>query len=362
MSFSIGATANAVSANNTAITAPSWSSTPYVGSLLLITMATSRTTSLTYFGKAGSGTITGWNRFGEHTQNPNYPNRSVERFYKIADGTSADNPPVINGYSDNTTFASLAGTTSMFLMELRNNVVSGVCVGSWDVTNAYGLGSGTTLSTTYAQGNSVGTGTSLTLSVTSGIPETYAEGGLWIVAQTTSTLTAISNLDAAASINAAGTIAQGFKTLTVTSSALPATGSITTTLSGGAIETISAYAIGFNPPKTKTITGTASVAASRTATQLGTAYLRIAANYVTAAISGTADIAASIFKTQLGTAQIIPYTKISMGSGNNIDQVLGSPYFVLSGDIDGGGNTATTLTGGAPNLYTIAIDGGQAIT
>ena len=377
MTITAAAAMGAVSLTSQAIVypTPAWTGTRYVGSLLLMTCATSRVSATTYFGKPGTTTVVdGWTRFGEITQ-PGYPNRSIARFYRVADGTSLDSPPAVNGYSD-TAFATLAGITTVACIELRDGVVGTTCIGKWDLTNAYGLGINTVGNATttfptspvnYAQGTSVGTGTSVALNVAAGIPEGYGDGALWVVAQTAGALSALSGTDAsfvgAASGTTSGTIYQGLRALAVTAGALPAASFATTATNG--IQTISAYAVGFNPPKSATTPATARIAVAATATTPATAQLRLAANYRTATTPATARISAPATTTTTARARLLagPWAnKFLMGSGNNIDQVLGSPYFVLSGDLDGGGDTATTLTGGAKDLYTIAIDGGQAIT
>ena len=91
---------------------------------------------------------------------------------------------------------------------------------------------------------------------------------------------------------------------------------------------------------------TAGILATPTPTQAATASISITGDRAKRAIDATAAIDGPPWSP-----------KIIMGTGNTLDQALGTSYLELSGDIDGGGPPYD----GAYDTYTLVIDGGQAL-
>ena len=104
-----------------------------------------------------------------------------------------------------------------------------------------------------------------------------------------------------------------------------------------------------------TLTGTATesagavVSVTPTPTQLANAVLKVTA---TDGQPASAMVAGPPFSPL-----------ILMGPGNNLTEALGTSYFALSGDIDGGGPATPIRSGpatGALDLFTFVIDGGKS--
>ena len=421
-----------VTSGTATMASPTWSATPYVGSLLLMTASSVRSTA-TYFGYTGNIDPPGWTRFGTNLQY-GQGTRSLARFYRIADGTSLDTP-VVGGYSDSAR-TTLANVTYVLMMELQDGVIGGVCKGRWDVTNSAGY-LGSVLTSLYA--NQAGTGTSVTETVPSTWTESaYTDAALWAVGATNATTgySAGSGFDQAYNPITGCNQLQMFKQANA-----GVANSFVTNTTASSSSNIEAYVIGFTPATVRTATqqaisrlqtqpspqtqaGNARIAASQTSpvtaqsrisnagvfpqsafsristsltngqsanaqikaagsttwNQFGSARIQSSAAQVIASISrittspvlpqpATARVSNSRATSQPSLARVstsqslsnpanakidLPVwtNKILMGAGNTIDQVLSTAYFELSSDLDGGGAT---------DLYTIVLDGGQAL-
>ena len=368
----------------TGLVTPTWTggNTPYTGALLIMVVQSSRLSNLTYFGN-GNADPAGWNRFGSNLQAPS-SNRSCALFWRIAGtGGTTNDTPSIAGYSSDGAGripANYAGNTSVTIMELQDNIVGTTCFGKWDVTNANGLGMSSGTMATWNVANTAGTATTLTVGASSW-SDTYADTGLLVLAWHSGTLSSFTATPTTISpVTGGGSFIGGWD-------ACSSGANLTTTLTDTAASTRSllGYVVGFSPSTVRTptqpatariqslgtptqpatariqslgtphqpATGTITLGISRTATIGATA--RIAAIATSAPLTTMARISITGSNTILAGAKILgpPWSpKILMGTGNSIEQALGTSYFELSGDSDNGDSN---------DLYTIVIDGGQAL-
>ena len=350
---------------------PSWSATPAIGSLLLLEVTTSRTSAVTYFGLNGATTPTGWTQFGEATW-PTQSTKSCAQFYRIADGTASDTPTV-GGYSGSArTSGLLAGTTYVSMMELQGDtLIGGKVMGSWDLSNAAGLGGSAALA-----GNYWGVGTSQTLASGTSWTEPESEAALWCVIRS-NTVSATVNGTGFDSGQPSWTISTYGSISGINHSVTPGTSyTFGASMSSTCVLSMSIYVIGFTPTTnpTKTVDAGARIQGTSSTTIAAGGQIAPNAIYGSTTLAAGARIQAAATATvpagariQAGRSTTLaaggavqgPWSpKILMGTGNVLAEALGSQYFVLSGDIDGGDASSALATSAAP--FTYVIDGGQA--
>lgn len=373
MAIALGYTA---SDSGTGKRTPAWSNAPYVGSLLLMELTTSRTTA-TYFGD-GTATPTatnldpsGWVKFGD-TQQSTQATRNVAQFYRVATGGALDTPSV-GGYSDSAR-TTLAGTTYATIIELRDGVSGTTCLGSWDLTNANGIGKAVGTTAPYETYSALITTLTLTIT-TSSWSTPYTHAALWVIGQastaTWGTAPCLSLMDSVYAPFASGGSVNGVVGL-ASGTALSPVLTITAATGRG----MAAYVIGFNPTTypTTTLVAGARIQKTPAATLAAGAQIILNVSYPVVTLSATARVQAKASvpltagaRVQVTTtstiaagAQIAPVftPKILMGTGNALAEALGSQYFALSSDIDGGDSTSNQAN--SPTAFVYVIDGGRS--
>lgn len=372
MGITLGATGQGTSSTGATV-APSWSSTPYQGSLLVMEVVTNRTANPTYFGNGTNKDVNnnyapvGWTCFGDNQQQST-ANRSVAQYYKIA-GASEPSSVTVGGYSDSG-HTTLAGITAVTMIELRDGVSGSTCLGSWDLTNAMGIGIGVGATAPWSTSTSTGTTTTLTIGASSW-SSAYVDTGLLVIGQAGAAgITGLSACDS--TYGTTGYAILGIKATTSGSALSPVL-----TTSGTTNRGMAAYVIGFNPQITPTVTLSAGARLQTTPAKTLAAGGQIAAVafYGTQTLSAGARIQGSATAPALAAGARVrtaptstlaaggaiqgPWTpQILMGTGNVLAEALGSQYLVLSGDIDGG--DASSHQAASPNPFTYVIDGGRS--
>ena len=373
-------------ASGTTTLSPSWSSTPLVGSLLLMSISTARTSSLAYFGQgsgaaSGASNISGWTAFGPTTL-VGYGTRALATYFRIADGTASDSPTGIGAYTASGGSTLISQTAAVLMVELQDNVIGGThCDGLWDIPGTQGItgspAAGHIGSSTGVQATSGASGTTLTLATGTGWSETFVDAAIVAFGVTYSTYSGTTPLSGmttqATSPAASGT---GLDAIGVVATTSATNISTTATLTAGGVQNLELFVIGFSPTiyPTQTLSAGARVQANPATTiaaggqispnaiygsatlAAGAHILAVTTNPLTAggrvATPGSATLAAG------GAVQGPWSPKILMGTGNMLAEALGSQYLILSGDIDGG--DATSHLAGSASPFTYVIDGGQA--
>ena len=371
MAIALGATGQA-SGISGATVAPVWSSTPYQGSLLIMEVMTNRQAGATYFGNGtnkdanGNYAPTGWTCFGDNQQAAG-SSRSVAQFYKIA-GASEPSSVTVGGYSDSG-HTTLAGITTVTMIELRDGVSGSTCLGSWDLTNAMGIGYGVGATAPWSATSASSTTTTLTIG-SSSWSSGYTDAALLVIGQATATgIVSLSACDSTLGSN--GYAILGIKACSSGSALSPVL-----TTSGATTRSMAAYVVGFDPQLTpsQTLSAGARVKATPAQTLAAGGQISNPAVYGSQTLSAGARIQAPASDTLTAGGRIAtpgsatlaaggavqgPWSpKILMGSGNVLAEALGSQYLVLSGDIDGG--DASSHLASSPNPFTYVIDGGLA--
>ena len=367
MAISVGYTAS-VTGSTAGLVAPAWpgGNTPYTGALLLMVVQSSRTASLTYFGY-GNADPAGWNRFGSNLQAAS-TSRSCALFWRIAGtGGTTNDTPSIAGFSDSARTTS-AGNTSATIMELRDGIVGTTCIGSWDLTNANGLGMSSGTMATWNVANTANTATTLTVA-TSSWSDAYAETGLLALAWHSGTLVSWTGMTT--TVTGGGVFLGGIYPCSSGTS-------LSTTLTDTAASTRSllGYVIGFNPATypTQTLVAGARIQKAPASTLAAGAQIILNVSYpvvtltagarmqstATSPLAAGARVQAKPVPTIAAGAQIAPVftPKILMGTGNALAEALGSQYFALSSDIDGGDSTSNQAN--SPTAFVYVIDGGRS--